>query len=334
MSWNCDDTTEVVDGGWLSSAYSGLGITGAEIAALPSGESGESVLKNDTDPGDETKEFIARLVSLPTGTFEFFEDGSFIHTGGTTSFQYQLKVDGQNTGAPVTVVITYGDVSSVTSDVAQSFSILGLAQSDRAAGYAILGAAQSDLGAVYAVENAGTALSDLPVTYGIATTAQRNLAGSFGIASTAEADSEQQFDVLALVQVDSVHAYGIASAVSADLSGAYDVLALTSLASDLSAAWSIAGSVANDLSGTFRVFSGSGGGGADPAEVWAYVMPNGQTAEQMMLETHAYVMALARIHGLVIGEPLVVSQTARTAGPITQSLGQNPAGDVVVERLT
>jgi hypothetical protein len=49
------------------------------------------------------------------------------------------------------------------------------------------------------------------------------------------------------------------------------------------------------------------------------------------METNEYVMALARIHGLVIGTPLVVTATQRTAGPIEQSIS-NVDSVVTVER--
>lgn len=75
-----------------------------------------------------------------------------------------------------------------------------------------------------------------------------------------------------------------------------------------------------------------GGGGANPAAVWAYVLSNGKTAGQTMVETHAMLSELYRIHGLAAGEPLVVDKTTRTAGDIEQSITQ--VGDVVTVTRT
>lgn len=45
----------------------------------------------------------------------------------------------------------------------------------------------------------------------------------------------------------------------------------------------------------------------------------------------AQLLALVRIHGLVVGEPLTVTPTLRTAGPIAQTIGE-AGGVVTVER--
>lgn len=86
--------------------------------------------------------------------------------------------------------------------------------------------------------------------------------------------------------------------------------------------------------GASSVEAGVSGGGVDSArasDVWNYVLPSGKTAAQTLQETHDFVHALARIHGLVIGEPLRVAQAYRTAGPIQQSFSE-AGGEVVVTR--
>lgn len=73
-------------------------------------------------------------------------------------------------------------------------------------------------------------------------------------------------------------------------------------------------------------------GGSSAADVWSYVMANGKTAAETVVETHAMLRDLYRIHGLEIGMPLAVGTASRTAGPIEQSVGDS-AGVVTVTRL-
>jgi len=75
-----------------------------------------------------------------------------------------------------------------------------------------------------------------------------------------------------------------------------------------------------------------GGGTADPADVWNFVLTNGKTAQQTLVETHAMLAELYRIHGLAAGEPLVVDKFTRTAGDIEQAITQ--VGDVVTVTRT
>lgn len=75
-----------------------------------------------------------------------------------------------------------------------------------------------------------------------------------------------------------------------------------------------------------------GGGTADPAAVWNYTLTNGKTAQQTLVELHAMLADLYRIHGLAAGEPLVVDKFERTAGDIVQSITQ--VGDVVTVNRT
>lgn len=67
-------------------------------------------------------------------------------------------------------------------------------------------------------------------------------------------------------------------------------------------------------------------------EIWEYVMANGQTAEDNLLQALAYANDLAKIHGLVIGSPLVVTPTSRTAADIVQTIADVAGPNVTVER--
>lgn len=117
MSW-VSDSTPLIAGSWLSSAYVGHGITGAEMRATTStGDHGPGYLYNDwDDSGDDAKEFRGLLLSAPSaGTFTAWEDGSFTLVGapdGVYTFDYRLFVDGVDLGV-ATVTITIGDVGNV-----------------------------------------------------------------------------------------------------------------------------------------------------------------------------------------------------------------------------
>lgn len=65
----------------------------------------------------------------------------------------------------------------------------------------------------------------------------------------------------------------------------------------------------------------------DPAVVWNYVLANGKTAAQTLIETNMLVLKLAKIHGLIDGVPLVNTATTRSAGDIVQDIEES--GDAI-----
>lgn len=72
--------------------------------------------------------------------------------------------------------------------------------------------------------------------------------------------------------------------------------------------------------------------GADPAAVWAYVLSNGKTAGQNLVEVNNWLQELRLLHGLVLASPLTVTPTSRTAGAVEQAVAS--VGEVVtVTRL-
>lgn len=73
------------------------------------------------------------------------------------------------------------------------------------------------------------------------------------------------------------------------------------------------------------------GGAANPADVWNYVLANGKTAAQNVLETRQMVEELYRIHGLLVGQSLTVGPNQRVAGDITQTISET-SGVVTVTR--
>lgn len=84
----------------------GLGVLAETIPS--EGDSGPSYLYNDLSlPADNGKEICGRITRWPTsGTLFAYEDGHFEHLGPTDSFDYQLAVDGVDTGpeTPVSLV--------------------------------------------------------------------------------------------------------------------------------------------------------------------------------------------------------------------------------------
>lgn len=52
-------------------------------------------------------------------------------------------------------------------------------------------------------------------------------------------------------------------------------------------------------------------------------LPSGALSDDEMRRMFNWVSDLARIHGLIVGEPLVVTPTTRVAGSVTQTIGES-----------
>jgi len=110
MSW-ITDTSELVSGGWLSSAYPGHGIRGDAISST--GTDGPSPLYNDLSlPADAAKEYRWVLITIPSsGVFRAEENGNFSLIGaadGAYTFTYRLYEDGVDKGVvspPSTITV-------------------------------------------------------------------------------------------------------------------------------------------------------------------------------------------------------------------------------------
>lgn len=106
------------------------GDTGANILANtgPVGSSLAGILYDDVEAGDESKWFSFAIVTPPaSGTLTINPDGSFTFVGASsTSFTYQLEVDGVAVGAPQTVVL-YGSVVYAAGSSTLARSITGYA---------------------------------------------------------------------------------------------------------------------------------------------------------------------------------------------------------------
>lgn len=80
---------------------------------------------------------------------------------------------------------------------------------------------------------------------------------------------------------------------------------------------------------------GDGGASAPPgasaAQVWNYVLSNGLTAQQNVVQIYTWLNELHLIHGLRLGSPLEVTQTSRAAGAVEQTIAE-AGSDVTVTR--
>ena len=113
MTWLCD-STELVSGAWLASAYPGHGVLGMDVPS--DGTDGPSALYGVLSlPADNNVEVRGYITRWPTnGTLTIDEDGSFTYTGTTDYFEFQLFAD----GVASTVDIGYGaGISRITLQV-------------------------------------------------------------------------------------------------------------------------------------------------------------------------------------------------------------------------
>ena len=106
MSW-VSNPDSALSGGWLTSAYPGLGILGADIPTT--GDNGGSPVLNDGI--SPTKEYRWALVTPPaSGTITLYEDLSFEFSGaanGIHSATYRLWEDGVDQGT-ATITLQVG----------------------------------------------------------------------------------------------------------------------------------------------------------------------------------------------------------------------------------
>ena len=103
MTWLCD-STGLISGRWLASAYTGHGVLGVNVPS--EGTDGPSALYGVLSlPADNNVEVRGFITRWPTnGTLTIDEDGQFKYTGTTDYFEFQLFAD----GVASTVDIGYG----------------------------------------------------------------------------------------------------------------------------------------------------------------------------------------------------------------------------------
>ena len=356
------DTGEPI-GGALVVGGTGLGVTGAQILAGTAGPP-PGLMFNDVDAGDEAKEFRALIVTPPSaGTLFVREDGSFTLTGapdGVYEVVYQLIVDGADLGL-TTATITVGEDAAEGGSAGylaiSGSTSAGLIVSGSAAGGFTLGgvgtcstllAAGSVLelalsGTAYGVTAGGFASTGtfaltgaaqavVPVSAVAAVTL--TVSGSFSGTALVDGVSVQQLKLIGSA-VASVVQPGFSSAGAFALTGSavgeisigvfsgaeLDLSGLSSGTSSVSGASAGGLTLAGSASATLPTAGGPCPSAADIA-----------TAVRAELSAELLrILELAKIHGLVAGEPLSVTPTSRSAGDVVQIISES--GDTVrVER--
>lgn len=106
------DTLSLIPGSTVC-GHRGLGVLGSTILLTTSdGDNGPGILYNDVESGDEGKEFRAFVSSPPNGIF-INEDGSFVYDGPSSTFNYELFVDGVSQGFTSVTITTAGESGSL-----------------------------------------------------------------------------------------------------------------------------------------------------------------------------------------------------------------------------
>ena len=99
-AWLCD-SSELISGAWLTSAYAGHGVLGADIPSA--GEDGPSALYGAVSlPADAAVEIRGLLTRWPVnGTLLIGEDGAFTYSGTSDYFEFRLHADGAASSADI-----------------------------------------------------------------------------------------------------------------------------------------------------------------------------------------------------------------------------------------
>lgn len=268
------DSASLISGA-LVCGNRGLGVLGSAIPGT--GDHGASLLANDVQPGEESSEFRALILTRPsTGTIFFYEDGSFEATdvedgdGGTyegfkDGASYGIAAYSFTIGAEATEVtsdlsIAYAVHAAVNADLTASWAIHQPAAQDLTLAYQVHAAVAADLEAAYAVralvaadlelsyaveDDSGvvSVTGDLPIAYAVHTPVAADLGAQWAVHQTVERGSDLSW---------SVHA-----AVAADLDLGWDVEAegLSAVASDLPMGYAVHARVQRDLGVAWAVLS-------------------------------------------------------------------------------
>lgn len=165
MSW-LSSTTELVSGGWLSSAYPGLGATGAAIkAAGPTGDHGAAISINDGLL--DASEYIYQIASQPSPSgvvvlTELAQSTMTVPADGSYTWTYRLWEDGIPVGSTYSVTTLIGtnqlgaetcvqtntcSTGSVTTALTSNLAASPSAQGNSSVGGAVVVAATTFLAA-------------------------------------------------------------------------------------------------------------------------------------------------------------------------------------------
>ena len=295
-------------GGQLSGSGSthwgvaGLGVPGATVPSTGTHGPAAAYSFLTLPAQNDTEVQWLRQTDPSAGTFYMNEDTSATLTGapdGVYSFSGLLKFDGVSQGEQ-THTITIG---------AATVSLTGAPS------------VQANVGSAGAVvqghQLAGSASAQVNAGSSGAITQAHLLAGS--------PSAQSNFASEGAITIPAPGSITLAGAASAQ----------ANLGSDgaITQAHQLAGgpSVQPNIGSDGAVSLSTTGGAANPADVWNYVLANGKTAAQNVLETRQMVEELYRIHGLLVGQSLTVGPNQRVAGDITQTISET-SGVVTVTR--
>jgi hypothetical protein len=334
----------------------GLGVKGSAIPNT-GGNGPALAYPFITLPADNNAEFSVEILTWPSqGTLFVNDDSSFTFDPGNAPdgvypFTWRLRKDGVvvddyttdlvvgsttvaaelagSFAALATAAATlngqFSAQAAVGVNLAGTFAALATVSANLSGAFAVLAPVSAELAGTFGaatvvgVSLAGEFSVDQPGVVGI------TLAGQFAVEQTVAAALAGNFGVLQTVAVELAGQYAAAEVVSAELGGQFAVIEPVGI--QLAGGFAVLQTVGTTLAGTFTAVGQ--GGGADPSQVWAFVLPNGKSAGQTLMDLEQMVLALYRIHGLEPGSPLVVTKTSRAAGGIEQSISSTDSGTTV-----
>lgn len=295
---------------------------GVLVADFGAGGEFDNPLDNDVDAGDAAAgvEFCPVFGEQPSsGTLTVRTDGSLSHVGaadGTYVIPYDLYT------------FTPGDSASVDEGATSFTTIFGAAE------------VTSELDATGGSGTLSAATTVSPVSVLAATGASGTLSAATEVGPNSTAAITGGSGTLSAATEVSPVSEAALSGGSGTLSastaagGAQSELAATGGSGTLAAASSVSPISVADISGgsgTLSAATSVSGGTAGAGEVWGYLLPNGMTAGDCLVQVHAYLEELHRIHGLQIASPLRTTPFMRSAGDIEQTIVEDSIG-VTVQR--
>ncbi|TXI17871.1 MAG: hypothetical protein E6Q67_12575 [Roseateles sp.] len=250
--------------------------------------------------------------------------------GGAAVYGAHLQDAGSSSSVQSDLAASYRVIGRVQRDLLASYSITGTSQSSLTAAFNVIGAVRCDLAAAYSV--VGSVQRDLQAAFSLMGAVQQDLAASYAVRAAVASDLSATYGVLSSSSVTAslTAAYNVRGSVQTDLVASYGIRAAA--VSDLSASFAVVGRATCDLQCSYSLLPSSGGGLADPAALWGHLLPNGKSAQQALADVQAMLADLYKIHGLALGAPLVVTSSARTAGDVTQSIAE-VGGEVTIARV-
>lgn len=273
----------IVVGGWPGRNVVGLnGRFGVRPADFAAGGDFDNPFLNDVDAGDEAREFVGVVSSLPSSGVVVFDDlGGFQHTGaadGTYTTVFDLFTWAQ--GGPVTAHTPPEEITTTFGSTSTAAGATLTAAASLVPGSAVGSVGATASGALVTVAAALIAGSATGQTSATATGMTLTAAASMtpGAAAGAEAGVALGATMTAAAALIPVAATGQQAA--------------TAPGATVQAAASL-------LRGNA---TGSTGGSADPAAVWSYVLADGRTAEQTLLDNNRMLrIVLAALSGQTAG---------------------------------